>query len=74
VLGCLGAALLDSLHLPVPKGAQMFLMSATLKFAFEPLRIAKDAGVITLCTTLISLIPSIKAASMKPVTAMSHVG
>ena len=72
--GCAAAGLLNAMHLPVPRGAQIFLMSSTLKFAFEPLRIAKDAGLITLCTTLISLIPSIKAASMRPVTAMSHVG
>jgi putative ABC transport system permease protein len=73
-LGCLAAAFLNTLHLPVPKGAQMFLMSETLKFAFEPVRIFKDAALITACTTLISLIPSTKAASMRPVTAMSHVG
>ncbi|HTA16598.1 MAG TPA: FtsX-like permease family protein, partial [bacterium] len=73
-LGCLAAAFLNTLSLPVPSGVQIFLMSSTLKFAFEPLRIAKDAGLITLCTTLIALIPSTKAAGMRPVTAMSHIG
>lgn len=74
LLGCLGAAFLNTLSVPVPKGVQIFLMSSTLHFAFEPLRIAKDAGLITLCTTLISLIPSFKAANLRPVTAMSHIG
>jgi putative ABC transport system permease protein len=74
LVGCLAAAFLNTLSLPVPSGVQIFLMSSTLKFAFEPLRIAKDAGLITLCTTLIALIPSTKAAGMRPVTAMSHIG
>jgi ABC-type lipoprotein release transport system permease subunit len=74
LLGCLAAAFLNTMHLPVPKGAQLFLMSSTLHFAFEPWRIVKDAGLITLCTTLIALIPSTKAAGMRPVTAMSHIG
>ena len=74
VLGCLAAAILNRLHIPVPKGVQIFLMSSTLQFAYEPLRIAKDAGLITLCTTLIALIPSTKAAGMRPVSAMNHIG
>jgi putative ABC transport system permease protein len=74
LLGCLGAAGLNVLHLHVPEGAQFFLMSTTLKFAFEPARILGAAAVITLCTTVISMIPSLKAASLEPVTAMSHIG
>jgi len=74
LLGALAAALLNSLHLAVPTGAAIFLMSRTLRFAFEPARILGGALVITACTTLIALIPSFKAARMKPVTAMSHLG
>jgi len=74
LLGTLAAALLNSLHLAVPTGAAIFLMSRTLHFAFEPGRILGGALVITACTTLIALIPSFKAARMKPVTAMSHLG
>jgi putative ABC transport system permease protein len=72
-LGSLAAVLLNAVRLPVPEGAQFFLMSTTLKFGFDPMRIALSAAVITLCTTLISLIPSFKAAGLKPVTAMSHI-
>jgi ABC-type lipoprotein release transport system permease subunit len=74
LLGTLAAAFLNSLHLAVPTGAAIFLMSSTLKFAFDPARILGGAAVITACTTLIALIPSFKAARMKPVTAMSHLG
>ena len=74
LLGCLVAGLLNTMHIHVPEGAQFFLMSTTLKFAFEPGRIFQAAFIITLCTTLISMIPSLKAARLKPVTAMSHIG
>ncbi len=68
------AAFLNSLHLGVPEGVRFFLMSSTVKFAFEPARIFGGAFIITACTTLISLIPSFRAARMKPVSAMSHIG
>jgi ABC-type lipoprotein release transport system permease subunit len=74
LLGCLVALLLNALHLPVPEGAQFFTMSTTLRFALDPARIISGAMVITFCCTFVSLIPSFKAARMKPVTAMSHVG
>lgn len=73
-LGCLAALALNALHLPVPQGAQFFTMSTTLRFALEPARILGGALVVTACCTLVSLIPSFKAARMRPVTAMSHLG
>jgi ABC-type antimicrobial peptide transport system permease subunit len=57
----------------VPEGAQFFTMSTTLRFALEPARIIGGAAVITVCCTLVSLIPSFQAARMKPVTAMTHL-
>jgi ABC-type lipoprotein release transport system permease subunit len=74
LLGCLLALLLNAMHLPVPEGAQFFTMSTTLRFALDPVRIIGGAAVITLCCTVVSLIPSFRAAKMKPITAMSHVG
>jgi ABC-type lipoprotein release transport system permease subunit len=73
LVGCLGALGVNSLHVAVPEGAQFFTMSSTLKFGFEPARILTGAAVITACTTLISIIPSLRAARMKPVSAMSHI-
>jgi ABC-type lipoprotein release transport system permease subunit len=74
LLGCLVALFFNALHLPVPEGAQFFTMSTTLRFALEPAKILGGALIITVCCTLVSLIPSFRAARMKPVTAMSHVG
>lgn len=74
VLGCLVALGMNALQLPVPQGAQFFTMSTTLKFALEPARILGGMVTITLCCTVVSLIPSFKAARMKPVTAISQVG
>ena len=74
ILGLLIAWVLHISHIQVPKAAQMFLMSNTLKLLAEPSRILGGIAVITSCTTLISIIPSIHAARLKPVTAMQHVG
>ena len=73
LLGSLAAGAIHLLHLHVPEGAQFFTMSSTLQFSFEPSRILVSAAVITVCMTLVSIIPSLKAARMKPVTAMSHL-
>ncbi|HUO58759.1 MAG TPA: FtsX-like permease family protein [bacterium] len=74
LLGSLVAIIFNAMNIPVPPGAQFFTMSSTLKFALVPGRIFGGAAVITVCCTVISLIPSFKAARMKPVTAISHVG
>ena len=73
-LGLAGAGLLNALALPVPKAAQMFLMSNTFTLAFQSGHILAGIGVIIGCTTAISVIPSIHAARLKPVTAMQHIG
>ena len=74
ILGSLLAVVLNAVQVPVPAGAQFFTMSSTLKFALETVRILGSMAVITLCCTVVSMIPSLKAARMKPVTAISHVG
>lgn len=73
-VGLLGAVALNAAHLPVPQGVQMFLMSNTLKFTIDAGQVLGGMFVITACTTLISIIPSIHAARMKPITAMQHIG
>ena len=72
-LGCLISLGLDAAQIPVPEGAQFFTMSTHLRFALVPSRIFGGAAVITLCCTLISLIPSLRAARMRPVTAISNL-
>jgi ABC-type lipoprotein release transport system permease subunit len=73
-LGSIVIAILNSAHIAVPKGAQMFLMTSQLHLLADPGQILKGMIIITGCMTLISMFPSIHAARLKPVTAMSHIG
>ena len=51
------------------------MMTEQLRFEVEPGSVLLLAmAIITLCTTLVSLIPSFLAARLKPVTAMHHIG
>ncbi len=74
VLGLFISVLLNAAHFQVPEAARFFLMSNTFKVDFDTLHIFAGMIVITGCTTLISIIPSIHAARMKPITAMQHLG
>ena len=74
VAGVALALVLHAAHLPVPPGARIFLMSSTVQFLVEPARVLGSIFFVTLCTTLVSVFPSIYAARMKPVTAMQHIG
>jgi len=74
VLGLLLTAIVHGAHLPVPQGAQMFLMSNVFKFSVELIRIMGGMAIIIFCTTIISLIPSFHAARLKPIQAMQHIG
>ncbi len=74
VLGLALAGVLNAARVPVPHGAQMFLLSNTFKFSVDAGHVGAGALVIVACTTLISVVPAIHAARLKPVTAMSHLG
>jgi putative ABC transport system permease protein len=74
VLGLIIAVGINLLHLPVPVGAQMFLLSNTFKLALEAGRILVGTSIIVGCTTVISILPAIVAARLKPITAMQHIG
>ncbi|MBL8917699.1 MAG: ABC transporter permease [Myxococcaceae bacterium] len=71
--GALTAAL-NAAAIQLPKGAQLVLMSEKLIVTPTPGWIVFAIGFITGAITLISIIPSFRAARLKPVTAMSHVG
>jgi ABC-type lipoprotein release transport system permease subunit len=73
-LGLLLAGLLNLANLPVPTGAQFFLLSNTFQFAFDAGSVISGMLVIIVCTTLIAIIPSLHAARLKPITAMQHIG
>jgi len=74
LIGMLVCVILNAAHISVPIGVQLFLMSDTLTLLIDPLRILLSVLFITFCTSAISLIPSLLAARMKPITAMHYIG
>ncbi|MBF5044869.1 ABC transporter permease [Aggregicoccus sp. 17bor-14] len=74
VIGLGICGLVNLWDVSVPLGVQLLIMSEKLHLAVVPASVARSVLFITLCTTLISLIPSFLAARMKPVTAMHHIG
>jgi putative ABC transport system permease protein len=76
--GALGGTLLSSglnaLHVHLPLGAQLFLMSDHLHLAVHGSLLLKSIVAITLVTGVAALYPSLRAARLSPVVAMSHFG
>jgi putative ABC transport system permease protein len=68
------AAGLNGLHIHVPLGVQLFLMSDHLQLAVHARLIVQAIVALTAVTALAALYPSFRAARLQPVTAMSHFG
>jgi ABC-type lipoprotein release transport system permease subunit len=74
---CLGvsvATILNAIHIHVPLSVQIFLMSDTLHLAVLPKALLGALVLISFVTGAASLFPSLRAARLKPVDAMSHFG
>jgi ABC-type lipoprotein release transport system permease subunit len=72
-----GAAIasgLNAMHVHVPTGLQFFLMSPFLHIAVHGAALIQSVVAITLVTALAALYPSLRAARLRPVVAMSHFG
>jgi ABC-type lipoprotein release transport system permease subunit len=78
VLGALGAvgiaAGLNAARIPVPEAAQLFLSQEFLGFLIRPGTVVFDVALLTTVTILASIWPAVRAARLKPVTAMHHIG
>jgi ABC-type lipoprotein release transport system permease subunit len=72
--GALLAWAVNAAGIAVPESVQVFLMQQQLTLLVEPAAIARAIGLITLVTTLASVPPALRAARLRPVTAMHHVG
>jgi ABC-type lipoprotein release transport system permease subunit len=68
------AAGLNAAHIAVPEGIQLFLMQEHLSFRLGGGAILGDVALLALITILASVFPAIRAARLRPVTAMHHVG
>jgi len=73
-LGFLLASGLNVAQIHVPLSVQIFLMSDTLHLNILPSSVAGALVLIAFVTSLASLFPSLRAARLKPVDAMSHFG
>jgi putative ABC transport system permease protein len=74
VLAAIIAAGLNAAHIAVPIGVQLFLMSDHLKLAAQPGILVTAVVMLSIVTGLAALYPSIRAARLRPIEAMSHFG
>jgi len=78
-LGCLlvgpAASLLNGLQIPVPEAVQFFVGSGehlVVRLNLGSFRTV--GGMVVLCTTLFSLVPSIRAARLRPILTVNEGG
>jgi ABC-type lipoprotein release transport system permease subunit len=74
LMGAAVAAGLNAAHVPVPTGLQFFLMSPHLHLAVHGSLMVRAIVIITFVTGAAAFYPSLKAARLRPVVAMSHFG
>ena len=67
-------ALVNAARLGVPESVQMFLLQQQLTLRLESRTVAAAVVALTLLTTLAAILPARRAARLRPVTAMHHVG
>jgi putative ABC transport system permease protein len=68
------AALINSRQVTVPQGMQLFLMSDRLHLAIQGWALIFAVVLITAISVVAAIYPSIRAARLRPVAAMSHFG
>ena len=68
------AAAFNAAHIALPEAAQIFLAQDRLTFLLEPRAILRTVFVLGGLTIAASIFPARRAARLKPVTAMHHVG
>jgi ABC-type lipoprotein release transport system permease subunit len=68
------AAAVNAMEVGVPISVQLFLMSDRLVLAVHPSAVVFAVVLLTVITALAALYPSLRAARLRPVAAMSHFG
>jgi ABC-type lipoprotein release transport system permease subunit len=68
------AAAVNAAGIALPEAVQVFLAQERLRFLLDPRAIAGDAALLAGVTVAASVFPARRAARLKPVTAMHHVG
>ncbi len=67
-------ALVNAARLGVPESVQMFLLQQQLTLRIESRTVTAAVVALTCLTTLAAILPARRAARLRPVTAMHHVG
>ncbi len=68
------ATRVNARDIPVGEGLQMLLMQDHLTIAVRPGALVSYVAFITGLTALAALLPALRAARLRPVTAMHHIG
>jgi len=68
------AAAVTALHFTVPETMQMFLMQQHISLTVTGHMVVRQALFVLAVTTLAALMPAFRAARLRPVTAMHHIG
>jgi putative ABC transport system permease protein len=68
------AAALNAAGIALPESAQIFLAQERLTFLLDPRAILSDVLMLAAITVAASIFPARRAARLRPVTAMHHVG
>jgi len=72
--GWLVASLINAAHIVMPENVRVFLMSQELSLVVRPSSLVVDILVIAGVTTLAALYPARRAAGLRPITAIHHIG
>jgi ABC-type lipoprotein release transport system permease subunit len=76
--GALGASAvagaINAAAFALPEAVQVFLSQERLHFLLQPSVILWDVALLALVTVLASIFPARRAARLKPITAMHHIG
>lgn len=74
LLAALLAGVLDRIGIGIPEGMQVFLMQEKLSFLLRPGAVVGEVLFLAGVTVAASLLPARRAARLKPITAMHHIG
>jgi ABC-type lipoprotein release transport system permease subunit len=73
-VGSLVVLLINKIQITLPEAVQILFMNDRLSLSLHINKVIISIIVVTIITAIAALYPSIRAARLKPVTAMHHIG
>jgi ABC-type lipoprotein release transport system permease subunit len=74
LIGAAIGGVVNALAIKVPIGVQLFLMSDQVRIAVHPSALVSAVILLTAVSAVAAIYPSLRAARLRPVAAMSHFG